>query len=204
MPKIGQRKWNMTIERGDDMRGKMLIYLALLCLALAVFFAGVANYQERDLEQERVRLESEIELLEAENAYLRSRAQELRSRQSEVLHRMQDWLDAWEVQEVEITGYAPLDPRAVPGVCYSGDPGVTSSGAKTTPGVTVAAPPDINYNTRIYFPGRGEMRVIHDRGERVGYTEDGVMRLDLCVETREEALNEIGRERTIAVIEKRR
>ena len=36
------------------MRGKMLIFLALLCLALAVFFAGVANYQERALEQEQV------------------------------------------------------------------------------------------------------------------------------------------------------
>ena len=36
------------------------------------------------------------------------------------------------------TGYAPLDPGAVCGMCYSGDPTVTASGRETKPGVTVA------------------------------------------------------------------
>ena len=96
----------------------MLIYLALVPGAGSILCRS-SKLPGKRFRAGRVRLESEIELLEAENAYLRSRAQELRSRQSEVLHRMQDRLDAWEVQEVEITGYAPLDPRAVPGVCYS-------------------------------------------------------------------------------------
>ncbi len=39
-------------------------------------------------------------------------------------------------------------------------------------------------------------------GGRVGYTEDGVMQLDLCVETREEALDMIERQKVVAVAKK--
>jgi len=119
----------------------------------------------------------------------------------ELGQRMQKWLDEWEVQEVEITGYAPLDPHAVEGMCYSGDPSVTTSGAKTTPGVTVAAPPNIPFGTRVYIPSRG-MRIVQDRGPAINYTKDGVMQLDICVETQEEALNGIGRRKILAVIER--
>ena len=193
-----------TIEHlkkgGDDMRGNMLIYLALLCLMLAG--AGWLNQQTLKLEQERARLQEEILTLEAEKAQLRERIAELKAQQEQLGQRMQDWLDEWDVREVEISGYAPLDAQAIEGMCYSGDPRVTSSGARTTPGVTAAAPLDINYNTRIYLPARGEMRIVHDRGEEIGYTEDGVMQLDLCVETREEAIDMIGRQRVIAVMER--
>ena len=182
------------------MRVKMLIFLVLLCLMLAG--AGWMAQQAQVIAEERAWLQEEILTLEAENALLRERIAEMKDQQTELGDRMESWLDEWDVREVEISGYAPLDAQAIEGMCYSGDPRVTSSGARTTPGVTAAAPLDINYNTRIYLPARGEMRIVHDRGEEIGYTEDGVMQLDLCVETQEEALNEIGRERTIAVIEK--
>ena len=182
------------------MREKMLIFLALLCLMLAG--AGWLNQQMLELQQERARLQQEIFTLEKENALLRGRIAELKQQQAEIGDRMESWLDTWEVQEVEISGYAPLDAQAIEGMCYSGDPRVTSSGARTTPGVTAAAPLDINYNTRIYLPARGEMRIVHDRGEEIGYTEDGVMQLDLCVETREEALDMIERQKVVAVAKK--
>ena len=182
------------------MRVKMLIFLALLCLMLAG--AGWMAQQAQVIAEEENRLQQEILTLEAENALLREKVAELREQQAEIGDRMESWLDTWEVELWESTAYAPLDSRAKEGMCYSGDPRVTSSGARTTPGVTAAAPLDINYNTRIYLPARGEMRIVHDRGEEIGYTEDGVMQLDLCVETREEAIDMIGRQRVIAVMER--
>lgn len=179
------------------MRGKMLIFLALLCAMLLA--AGWMAQQAQIIAEEQDRLQEEIFILEAENARLRERVQELRARQAEIGQRMEKWLDEWDVREAEITGYAPLDARAIPGMCYSGDPRVTSSGAKTTPGITAAAPVDVPFGTRVYIPSRGEMRVVQDRGGRVGYTEDGVMQLDLCVETREEALDMIERQRVKTV-----
>lgn len=179
------------------MHEKMLIFLILLLAG-----AGYMVQQGQNIAEERARLQQEILTLEAENALLREKIAELRQQQAELGSRMESWLDTWEVEEAEITGYAPLDARAIPGMCYSGDPRVTSSGAKTTPGITAAAPVDVPFGTRVYIPSRGEMRVVQDRGGRVGYTEDGVMQLDLCVETREEALDMIERQRVVAVVKK--
>lgn len=179
------------------MRGKMLMLLALMCLLLAG--AGWMAHQAQVIAEEYARLQREILMLEVENVLLREKVAELREQQAELGSRMEKWLDEWEVQEAEITGYAPLDARAIPGMCYSGDPRVTSSGAKTTPGITAAAPENVPFGTRVYIPSRGEMRVVQDRGGRVGYTEDGVMQLDLCVETREEALDMIERQKVKTV-----
>ena len=155
------------------MRGKMLIFLALLCAMLLA--AGWTAHEAHVKAEEHARLQKEILMLEVENALLRERIEELKEQQAELGDRMEKWLDEWDVREAEITGYAPLDARAIPGMCYSGDPRVTSSGAKTTPGITAAAPVDVPFGTRVYIPSRGEMRVVQDRGGRVGYTEDGVM-----------------------------
>lgn len=162
------------------MRGKTLI--ALLALFLLAFGAGYIHQQTRLLERERVWLETEIELLEVENAHLRLKLQELHSRQSEILRRMEEWLDAWEVDIWESTAYAPLDPWAREGMCYAGNPRVTASGAEVVPGITAAAGPDIPFGTRAYVMGDGP-RIIQDRGGRIGNGS-----IDLAVETREEAL----------------
>lgn len=110
------------------MRGKMLIFLALLCLMLAG--AGYMAQQAQVIAEEQARLQEEMLTLEAENVRLREKVAELREQQAEIGDRMEKWLDEWDVREAEITGYAPLDARAIPGMCYSGDPRVTSSGAK--------------------------------------------------------------------------
>lgn len=83
---------------------------------------------------------------------------------------------------VEATGYAPLDPKAIKGMCYSGDPKVTASGAETKPGVTVAAPKHMLFGTKVIVPGYG-LRVVEDRG---GAITDN--KLDICFRTQAEAL----------------
>lgn len=83
---------------------------------------------------------------------------------------------------VEATGYAPLDPKAIRGMCYSGNPRVTASGAKTKPGVTVAAPKHVPFDVRMFVPGYG-LRVVEDRGGAIKGN-----RIDICFRTRAEAL----------------
>lgn len=84
--------------------------------------------------------------------------------------------------EMEVTAYAPLDPQAVEGVCYSGDPRVTASGRRTQPGITVAAPKHLPFGTWIHIQDLGWRRV-DDRGGKIRGN-----RLDLCVQTQKEAL----------------
>lgn len=83
---------------------------------------------------------------------------------------------------VEATGYAPLDPKAVKGMCYSGNRYITASGARTKPGVSVAAPKHIPFGTKIIVPGHG-LRVVEDRG---GAIKAG--KLDICFARRVDAL----------------
>lgn len=80
------------------------------------------------------------------------------------------------------TGYAPLDPKAVKGMCYSGDPNVTASGRRTDPDVTIAAPKNIPFGTYIYIVGIG-LRRVDDRGGSIKGN-----RIDICFRTRKEAL----------------
>lgn len=80
------------------------------------------------------------------------------------------------------TGYAPLDPAAVAGMCYSGDRHITASGRRVAPGVTVAAPPGIPFGIWIHIEGIGWRRV-DDRGGRIRGN-----RIDICFRTRREAM----------------
>lgn len=93
---------------------------------------------------------------------------------------------------VEATGYAPLDPRAVKGMCYSGNPHVTASGARTRPGVTVAAPKHVPFGTKVIVPGHG-LRVVEDRGGAIKGNK-----IDICFARRVDAL-QFGR-RNIEII----
>ena len=99
-----------------------------------------------------------------------------------------------EIREVTVTAYAPLDPNAIEGMCYQGDPEITASGEKVTPGVTVAAGPDIPFGTRVYIEGIG-WRIVQDRGGKVGNNA-----LDIAVLTKEEALS-IGKSNKLVIIE---
>lgn len=98
------------------------------------------------------------------------------------IRKIHGWLDAWKVEEWEATAYAPLDPKAKEGMCYSGNPRVTASGEKVMPGVTAAAGCDIPFGTPIYIEGIG-WRIVQDRGGRIS---PGCV--DIAVNTLEEAM----------------
>jgi 3D (Asp-Asp-Asp) domain-containing protein len=93
-----------------------------------------------------------------------------------------EFLDPGRAQEHTITGYAPLDPNAVYGMDYIGDPTATASGAKVVPGVTAAAGPDVPFGTKLYIQGIG-WRIVQDRGGRITNRN-----IDLAMRTRQDAL----------------
>ena len=109
----------------------------------------------------------------------RIRLQELRVQE---LERKLEQAEQWVPVEMETTGYAPLDPQAVTGMCYSGDPTITASGEASTPGISIAAGPGVPFGTEMYVPGYG-VGVVHDRG---GMITD--QHIDLMFATRGQAL----------------
>jgi 3D (Asp-Asp-Asp) domain-containing protein len=105
-------------------------------------------------------------------------------------------LETFDISAAEtytLTAYAPLDPKAVYGLDYIGNPAVTASGDKPVPGQTVAAAKDIPFGTKVWIEGVG-VRTVNDRG---GAIKRG--RLDLCMATRDEAIA-FGRQKRKVII----
>ena len=121
--------------------------------------------------------------------------QQRTSELEELLSEAWKILDSWEVVRKQVTAYAPLDPQAVEGMCYEGNPYITASGETTQPGVTIAASPSIPYGTRVYIPGFGWGEV-QDRGGMI--TTD---RLDVALASRSDSFR-WGRQQLFVLIEK--
>ncbi len=162
-----------------------LILLALLIVVAALGFSRFLEEETAQLQEKIQQLEQEIEAQELQLQTTRELIQEvkqLRSENEELRRQMQDWLDAWDITEAEVTMYAPLDPAAVDGWDYCGDPNITASGARVEIGVTVAAGPSIPFGTVVLVQGMG-MFEVQDRG---GLIRDGC--LDIAVSSRKMAL----------------
>jgi hypothetical protein len=151
---------------------------------------------------------TQIKNLQAENLMLQQQTQDLQQRvncltkqERDVINSMQKWLDEWDVMMGEVTGYAPLDPEAIEGWDYAGNPEVAASGEKVVIGETAAGPPDVEFGKVFYLPQRKECRTINDRGSRVDHNKAGEPQFDLAVKTKKEALA-IGRSRELVVLQK--
>ena len=110
------------------------------------------------------------------------------------LATLQDAED-YEVRVMNITKYAPLDPDAVEGWDYAGDPEVTASGKEVVPGGSAAAGPNIPFGTRIYVEGKG-WYTVKDRGGGIGVDD-----IDLAVDSKEES-QAWGVQQRLVIIEK--
>ena len=82
-------------------------------------------------------------------------------------------------------------------MCYSGDPTITASGSKSTPGRTIAAGSNIPFNTLVYIPKLG-YRTVEDRGGMIGENK-----IDVMFNTKQEAID-FGRRKMVVYIKKER
>jgi len=118
--------------------------------------------------------------------------QEMKQMQQDI-QEIKDVFSSATTVEAVITAYAPLDPNAVEGMCYSGDPNVTAYGGRPIVGQTAAS--RLSPGTRVWIEGYG-MRTINDTGGGLSYDP---VHIDLVVETRAEAFR-IGRHTARAII----
>lgn len=178
---IGSKGWLMMVNR---------MLWVLLIVAVVVAWMGVR--ENTRLAQKVAMLAEEVAGLEEDLDesgevvrvyYNRIIDQETRVRELEAeLEVLQEVL-GWPQKEKELTFYAPLDPGAIKGVCYSGDPRVTSSGMESQPGVSIAMGPAYEYGQQVFIAGIG-FREVHDRGGAIGNGN-----IDVMVVSRGEALS---------------
>ena len=169
------------------------VLIAVVFILTVALFITIVNKNDEIVELEEVLeevIEEKIQKEETVEVYFR---EIVRSRKEvmeleEALDELEEEINALRgilgkpAIEVELTFYAPLDPNAVEGMCYSGDPRVTRSGEPSQPGVSIAAPPHIPLGTEVFIEGFGH-RVVHDRG---GAVKGNI--IDVMVWSREEAL----------------
>ncbi len=164
----------------------LLFYLAVL-IAIAMFLFGYWLPMMEAKEGELEALKQEKKSLLEQNIELKQIRDELQDMQYiyQEVKEIKMILSGAREMEVTLTAYAPLDPRAVKGMDYSGDPNITASGELVVPGETAAGGPGM-MGKLVWVEGYG-MRRINDRGAAIGNGD-----IDLAVWCRDEAL-QIGR-----------
>lgn len=157
----------------------LFLFVLFISWGLIISSTVESEYRDRLLEaNEQIKvLQEKVLRLEEENSNLKD---ELYYTVVEEVEEPQQ-----ETFKAEVTAYAPLDPAAVEGVCYSGNPNVTATGTQSRPGVIAADLERIPAGTRLYIPGYGE-GVVEDSGGAMRGAEG--IALDVFMATRTEAL----------------
>ena len=120
---------------------------------------------------------------------------ELAEDKEELKEEISSWEETgeYEVREMNITKYAPLDPAAIRGWDFAGDRAITASGQRVVPGETAAAGPNIPFGAEVYVEGKGWYKV-NDRGSEIGPND-----IDLAVDSKDRA-QEWGRQDRFVII----
>ena len=176
----------------------LLMILAISLIMTAILIVDIEKKNLLDDEKTKIQYSQVLEMQRFE-----IRVQKLEEKQQEILRNQKEIIEAQitilEILahtfalDMEITAYAPLDPGAVEGMCFLGDPNLTASGNPLIPGLTIAAGPGIPFGTRVWIESIG-IREVHDRG---GMITDS--HIDVAVWTRKEAF-EIGRSNRRVII----
>jgi len=155
----------------------------------------------QELNQELYELERGMEVMKT---IIEQREHQLQET-TELLLISEEYIEELEVtiQELRtipaiITNYAPLDPNAVEGMCYSGNPNITATGTQVRRGVAAADPRRIPYGTRLWVPDFGEV-VVEDTGGAMRNNDR--IHIDIFVESRKDAFAFGIQEREITILD---
>lgn len=152
------------------MRLLALFFLLMLCCLLILFHMTAGLIQNIYILQTYEPPTQHIEIIDTDKL----------NEMDERLQELEDVLSS--AQRYTVTAYAPLDPNAIEGFSYSGDPNATASGGRPIPYQTVAASREFEFGQRLWVEGVGVVEV-NDRGGAIKGK-----RLDLVLPTRDEAL----------------
>ncbi len=170
---------------------------AISLLAIIIVFNGALLHlfiANENVEEELYRLQLEMLRLEIEQEQLQSELEQLLNSAQEI--SIPDKVAVVEVEEIVremvITGYSPLDPNAIEGMCHDGNPNVTFSGEPPIPGETAAGHRDLLGKT-VYIEGLGERR-INDIGGAIGRDN-----IDVVFADKKSAI-QFGRQKRLVVV----
>lgn len=129
-----------------------------------------------------VELENDVDLLNRKIMSLETELEEMGIEINSEMSRWDQIMDGWTFKEFEITGYAPLDPNAIPNwdYCAASGPHATASGIDIMPGYSAASGPELPFGTELIVQGKGRY-IVHDRG---GLITQG--KLDLSMNSKTE------------------
>ena len=96
-----------------------------------------------------------------------------------------------------VTAYAPYDNKS--GMCNDGTPDTTATNTKPKRGTIAADPERIPYGTKLYIPEYG-YGIVEDTGGALRKDKDNI-RIDVYMDTYEEAIEWGKKEMTIYIIE---
>lgn len=168
----------------------------IFCLLILVFFQIniiinnneiIAKHKDLIYQMESIVLEDDIERnalivkLDTQINYL------LSAYKSELVKTFsyQDHIKVLSTIPAVVTSYAPLDPNAVEGMCYSGNPAITATGTATRVGVAASDWEELPVGTIIEIPGYGEA-IVEDTGSAMRNYKDGI-KIDVFHFTRAES-----------------
>ena len=97
----------------------------------------------------------------------------------------EDHIEVLSTIPAVVTSYAPLDPNAVEGMCYSGNPAITATGTRTRIGVAASDWNELPVGTIIEIPGYGEA-IVEDTGSAMRNYKEGI-KIDIFHATRTES-----------------
>lgn len=164
------------------------LFIATGIIVIALLAIGTMDY-EKQIEKQQEELyimQLQLEEVKIQQDTIDRLLDLVEDYQTEIT-RLREILDSIGIDIFEVTAYAPLDPNAVEGMCYEGDPTITASGAKVEVGRTIAADTSIlPFGTKVWIEGFG-WREVQDRGGAIKGNK-----IDVAVQTRTEAF-EIGR-----------
>lgn len=132
----------------------MAVVIIMLFVSPAILFLQLINAQEQDTKRQ---LETEILILETENAQLREMLSIMQGErdklQGELTRKIEQWLQQWDILEIDASAYAPYDN--VSGACNDGTPNSTATGTVPTEGTFAVNPELIPYYSRMILIGDG-------------------------------------------------
>ena len=156
----------------DKITQKTIIVLLVLVLTASVLI--LKELTKMNIETELLRsqyVKTEMQYIETKNYLI------------EVQQTVEKFLNVLEIEQLEVSGYAPHDN--ISGLCSSGDPNSTATGTKPAHGTVAVNPKIFPYGTVFYIPGYGWGKA-QDTGGMILQRSDLI---DVYFKTYEEAIN---------------
>ena len=187
---------------------KILISLAIFALVTTVsIFVIVKNQNiivlKNKIEKNNITYESDnslnINTLKEEVIEIKKQHKKIniRSNRDNNLVTSRHISERFNPVKAIVTAYAPYDNKS--GICNDGSPDTTSTGTKPKIGTLAADPKRIPYGTKIYIEGYG-YGIVEDTGGALRSDKENI-RIDVFMETYEEAINWGKKEMIIYIIE---